>query len=600
MKQKKSILSYRPFLFLLATMLCLSACTKDKLDNKPIQTDVGYASASSIRMFNLSTSTDVTVNNIPLTARQTNGQNQGSTDIGLSIFPSGKWISGEDGGPFILPNSLLDKNGMAHFIIGSLDTIIVNDVEHPKDYYFMSNGHLRVVDRNNIQPVAAQNFKIRIVNLGSKLMGNILDLNGSVTLTYADGTVVDQRVSNIALGASSDYVELPYGAYQFKLFIAGGAGIDVTKQLADFPTTAYYDPCNPSFHPQQGINTRVRTFKPGGVYTILVSENFHSLFTDCPMGILPAGLYANSYRVLTEYNPGVNNTFARMHAVNAVPGKSISFTVDGKALGAQHPYIGQVAGSKAVPAEYEIYVQGKHHVVARDENGSLLAEDDLMLYPYDNYTIWLYNNKEGKPVLVFQPNDMTGTLYASAYHPNGAVIPDDGTNGAARLVQYPYALQSRFINLCSDMPYATFTSDHQLLLPAIGPNLQDSIRYFSAYVNMAPGALPSRNASVIYSIPNYSPASSGVPFGNTEKSYLPKLLRAFRSKPAPDAEVPGSLEASIAPLDVYGAFVANNSLYTFPQFKSPETGIYTVALVGRLSNGGNGNQAKLIVIKHNK
>lgn len=598
MKQKISNTSFRHLLFLLGAMVGLSACKKEKLDNKPIQTEVGYTSGSAIRLFNLSRSTDVTVNNIPLTARQTNGQNQGSTDIGLSLFPSGKWLSGEDGAPFTLPNNLLDKNGRAHFIIGSLDTTIVNDVEHPKDYYLMANGHLQVVERNNIQPGSSQNFKIRVINFGGKTLGNILDLNGPVTLTYADGSVVDQRLSNVALGSSSEFIELPYGAYQFKLFLANGSSIDLTKQLADVPTTAYYDACNPSFHPQQGINPRLRTFKPGGVYTIMVSENFHNLFTDCDR-VLPAGLFANSYRVLTEFNPGVNNTFARMQAVNAVPGKTISFTVDGKALGGQHPYIGQTAGAKAHQAEYQIYVQGKHHIVARDENGGVMAEADLTLYPYDNYTIWLYNNKEGKPAFVFQPNDMTGTLYASTYHPNGPVIPDDGTNGAARLVQYPYALQSRFINLCADLPYATFTNDHQLLLPAVSSNFQDSIRYFSAYVNMAPGALPSRNASVIYSLANYSPGSTGNPAAN-EKGNLPKLLRVFRSKPAPEAEIPGSLEPSIAPLDVYEAFVANNNLYSFPQFKSPETGVYTVALVGRLSNSGNGNQAKLIVIKHNK
>lgn len=597
MKQKISILSTGLLLFLLGSLLLLNACKKEKLDNKPVQTVVGNTSASAIRMFNLSTSTDVTVNNIPLTARQTNGQNQGSTDIGLSLFPSGKWFSGEDGAPFTLPNSLLDKNGKAHFIIGSLDTTIVNDVEHPKDYYLMIDGHLRVVDRNNIQPSAAQNFKIRIVNFGSNVRGNILDLNGSVTLTYADGTVVDQRLSNVTPGASSGYIELPYGAYQFKLFLTNGGSIDLTRQLADFPSPAYYDACNPSFHPQQGMNPRVRTFKPGGVYTIMVSENGHNLYTDCAK-VLPPSIFANSYRVLTESNPGVNNTFVRMHAVNAVPGKNILFSVDGKALGEKRPYIGQIAGSKAVPAEYQIYVQGKHHIVAKDDNGEMMAEADLMLYPYDNYTIWLYNNKDGKPALVFQPNDMTGTLYSSTYHPNGPVIPDDGTNGAARLIQYPYALQSRFINLCADLPYATFTNDHQLLLPAVS-NSQDSIRYFSAYVNMAPGALPLRNASVIYSLPNYSPGFAGNPAAN-EKGNLPKLLRVFRSKPAPQAEVPGSLEASIAPLDVYETFVANNSLYTFPQFKSPETGVYTVALVGRLSNAGNGNQAKLIVIKHNK
>lgn len=599
MKRIISILIPSHLLLLLVLMVGLNACKKEKLDNNPVKTEVGNTSASSIRMFNLATSTDVTVNNIPLTARQNNGQNQGSTDIGLSIFPSGKWLSGEDGAPFTLPNSLLDKNGKAHFIIGSLDTIIVNDVDHPKDYFLMADGHLRTIERNNVQPTSPKNFKIRIINLGSKALGDKLDLNGPVTLTYADGSIVHQRLSHIGPGSSSEYIELPYGAYQFKLFIANGTGIDVTKQLADVPTTAYYDPCNPAFHPQQGIDPRVRTFKPGGVYTIMVSENLHSLFNDCA-GAIPSGIYANSYRVLTEFNPGVNSTFARMQAINAVAGKTISFSVDGNALGAQSPYIGQIAEGKAYQPEYQIYVQGKHHVAAKDENGALLAEADLTLYPYDNYTIWLYNNKGGKPTLVFQPNDMTGTLYASTYHPNGVIIPDDGTNGAARLVQYPYALQTRFINLCADLPYVTFANDHQLLLPAIGPNLQDSVRYFSAYVNMAPGALPLRNASVIYSLPNYSPGSTGVPFGNTEKLYLPNIFRVFRSRPAPSAEVPGSLEPRVAPINLNEAFVANNSLYTFPQFKSPETGIYTVALIGQLPGSGNANAAKLIVIKHNK
>ncbi|MCC8409466.1 hypothetical protein LJ707_11030 [Mucilaginibacter sp. UR6-1] len=596
MKQKSPIIS-GSFLFLLGIVACLSACKKEKLDNTPLQTEVGNNSASAIRLFNLATSTDVTVNNIPLTARQNNGQNQGSTDIGLSLFPSGKWLSGEDGAPFVLPNNLLDKNGKAHFIIGTLDTTIVNNVENPRDYYLMANGHLRVVERNNTQPAASQNFKIRVINYGSQAFGNQLELDGPVTLTYADGSVVDQRLSNIAPGASSGYIELPYGAYQFKLFVASGGNIDVTKQLADVPTTPYYDPCNPSFHPQQGINPRVRTFKPGGVYTIMISENRHALYSDCAK-ILPPIIYANSYRVLTESNPGVNNTFARMQAINALPGKTISVSVDGKALGGTYPYIGQAAGTKAYQADYQIYVQGKHHIVARDEGGSLLAEADLTLYPYDNYTIWLYNNGEGKPELVFQPNDMTGTLYSSTYHPNGPIVPDDGTNGAARLIQYPYALQSRFINLCADVPFATFTNDHQLLLPAIGPNLQDSIRYFSAYVNMKPGALPLRNASVIYSLPNYSPASTGVPFGNTEKAYLPSLIRVFRSKPAPQAEVPGSVEQGVLPIQANQAFIANSNLYSFPQFKSPETGIYTVALVGRMAGSVNG--AKLMVIKHNK
>ncbi len=87
-------------------------------------------------------------------------------------------------------------------------------------------------------PAQAEYFKIRILN--SQQENDPLGLTGAVTLTYADGSPVHAKLSNIAPGATSEYVELPYGAYQFKLFATNGMSIDVTKQFSELPVQPDY------------------------------------------------------------------------------------------------------------------------------------------------------------------------------------------------------------------------------------------------------------------------------------------------------------------------------------------------------------------------
>jgi len=596
-------------LFLLA--LLASSCRKAKLDNSIPLLNVGNTTASSIRFFNYYGDADITVNNNPLTAYPIGNNNGGGTPLGLSVFPDGTWHSGDDASPFTLPNSLVDKDGNVRISIlprpatGAtaaplIDTIITNNIQHPQDFYLMPDGHFRTQNRDNIPSANPQNFKIRIINLPSTMDPINLGLIGPVSLTYADGSAVGSQLNNVQVGAASPYIEVPYGAYQFKLFIAGGGSIDLTKQLAESPLAPYYDPCNPTFHPQQGISPRVRTFQPGGVYSIVVTLKKQMLFTDCTKQ--SKFTFANSYRVITELDPGVNNTFARMQAVNALPGKQVTISVDGEPLGNQLPYIGLSEAGKAVQPEYKIYVRGNHHVTAKDQNGALLAEADLLLYPFDNYTIWAYNKPDGKPTILFEANDMTGTLYTSSYHPNTSIgtQPDDGTNGSPRRTQYNYALQSRFLNLCPDLPFATFTNDHQLFLPVTGFN-QDTIRYFSAYVNLAPGIMPVRNSSIIYSLQPSSPGDgSGGVDANTARQMVPALIRVAQSSPGKLPEVPGTILDGIAPVNMSENFIANAGLYSVPQFKFPETGVYTVALIGTLAGTSQGNKARLVVIKHNK
>lgn len=596
---------YHIILLVLITLFTVS-CKKEKLNNTiPLQ-NVGNQSGSSIRMFNFSGyNANLTVNNIALTAYK-NGNVSSGTALGLSLFPSGTWTAGDDGSPFTMPNSLLNKDGKARILLENaaaevtqlaVDTTLVNNVAHPQDYYLLLNGQFKVINRDNLPPSNPQNFKIRIINLGSST--DQYDLNGPVSLTYADGSQVDPALNNVALNAASGYVEIPYGTYQFKLFASAGAGIKANRQLTELPSIVHLDPCALNvIQPQEGISPRARTFKPGGVYSLVITPN-RMRFLDC--SLQNAFTIANSYRVVTEFDPGVNNTYARMQAVNAIPDKQVTIKIDGAALGGQLPYIGSVTGVEAQQSPYQIYVQGNHHIQAIDQSGAVLAESDLKLYPYDNYTIWAYNKPDGKPAVLFEANDMSGTIYNNVFIPGAAgtgEVPDDGTNGAPRRQQFNYALESRFLNLSPDLPYITFTNDHQLFLPVTGQVFKDTVRYFSAYVNLAPGVMPVNNSSIIYSLQPPSSAAVGV---YSEFSYLPKYIRAYQSKPGVLPLIPGTLLPDITPVDVLQTFVANQNLYSTPKYKFAETGIYTVALVGKSgATAQPSEKARIVVIKHNK
>ncbi|WP_142684939.1 DUF4397 domain-containing protein [Chitinophaga polysaccharea] len=599
------------FVALLLGSLLAGGCMKKKEDARIPFLDVTNTTASGIRMFNFASGvfdgTEVTISNVPLTSYKGQNNNTGSgTPLGLSLFPSGIWTSGDNGNPFSVPASLLDKEGKAHIVFSSLggsvllDTVIADDVVHPKDYYLLRDNSLKVLERDNIPSARAGYFKLRVINFGNPLPG-ILGLNGPVSLTYADGSLVDPLLSNIMPGSIGSYIELPFGAYQFKMFLANGSAVDVRKQLAEKPLYPYINSCDPSDIIQQGILPQLRTFKAGGVYSIVVTENYYkSLTCDKQSG----GAIVNGYRVITELSPAPNYVFARMQAVNAMPGKQVTISVDGHPLGGQLAYIGQTSPGKLVQPPGDMYVQGNHHVQVTDASGKELVNKNITLYPGDHYTIWACEQPDGRPGILFEANEMTGTLYTSSYHPDGpggGVIPDDGTNGGPRRTRYPYAWESRFLNLSPDLPYATFTNSYQLFLPAARAGFEDTMRYTAAYVNLPSCVQPLQDVSMIYSLPFIGPFQPDAVNGNSEISYFPRQIRVYQSVSGPAPEIPGAVIPDIIPLDTKQAFIANDNLYTDPRFKNPETGVYTVAVVGRTSKTAPAaEKARIIVIKHNK
>jgi hypothetical protein len=591
-------------LFLLS-MAFLGGCTKIKVNNSIPIVDVSNKSASSIRLFNLyDLNLEMAVNNVPLTAfGNTNGQTgNGGTVLGLSLFPNGSWANQVDGAPFYLPSILLDKNGKAEVYttpsgggvtIGGtpalMDTTLQDDPAHPTDYYMLNNGHWKPEPRSATPPIDPTHFKIRIINLGAAR--DTENIVGPVTAVYADGTHIDPRLEGVLTGQTTDYVELPYGSYEIKLFCSQGGAIDVTRQLTRLPGVPNYNPCVVTPQLQEAIFPGVVTFKPGAVYSIVVSQNQYEMF-DCSVQFHNPVLM-NSYRIITDVDPGTNATYARVQAVNALSGGAVTVTVDGRPLGSALSYIGSTPADVAQHADYFPFVSGSHRVEALDAGGALLASGMLTLYPFDNYTIWVYPMTEGKPALLFVSNDMTGSIYTSNYRPGGSETAiDDGTNGTPHRETYNPALESRFLNLSTDVPYLTFTADGQML-PTMGPQA-DTLRDPSAYANLMPGVLPVYNPDIIYSVGHYVRFYTASQNGG-ELGTVPALIRAYQSVPGPLPQLPGTWLPGIPPLDLQKAMVANPALYSAGQAPNAESGVYTMALVGKVSDGS----ARIVLIKHN-
>ena len=103
-------------------MLLCSACAKTKINALLQPSGAEVSTSSSIRLFNFyGLNMNITVNNVPLTSY---GEGTGTeTDIGLSLFPAGSWLSTDNGNPFFIPNSLIAKDRQVHVQISTSASI---------------------------------------------------------------------------------------------------------------------------------------------------------------------------------------------------------------------------------------------------------------------------------------------------------------------------------------------------------------------------------------------------------------------------------------------------------------------------------------------
>ncbi|WP_286859228.1 MULTISPECIES: hypothetical protein [Sphingobacterium] len=578
-------LSLLQVILLLVSIFVLS-CKRENLDYTfDYRPNPDAEKASNIRLVNLSENAQLIANGDSLTNFFVPPQRSGYippeelTPPGTRYFPK----DGRLGQSWTVPQDLFQTDGTVRlrttFVPIPNKTIASHDVEFtvhdsynaPKDYYLLINHESRVqkpdrlveVPRSVTAPARPDHFKIRIINFAKKLMPTsaMEDITGPITLAYADGTPVGNSTTKIASDTWSDYVELPYGTYQFKLLTDDG------RQIPAVGHTYYntIDRFNSTMEMGGGAISRmssgqtyapVQTFQPGGIYTIVVHPKEFTWTT----GTDDIRELQNGFQIIADISEPLNRTYAQIQLANAITGQDLVLQTKGQVTAA-------TGYGKA--SNYLRVVGGQQHIVIETASGQALAAIDTELQPGQNYTAWLYMDQDKKAKALVAANNLAGTVYTGK---EGA-----GNNATIDRVRSSYMFNFRFLNFCAALPYATFTNGEGR---PFGTGSMDS------GVNMAPGVLNILQpyTSLLYSASN----DVGGPY----------QLMAYSSLPT---RIPGDWLEQVKPLSSM-QLVANPKLYTAVGRKVPlhEPGVYSIAVIGDLKSTSETGNAKFMVVKHTK
>ncbi|PUZ21846.1 hypothetical protein DCC81_24990 [Chitinophaga parva] len=560
----------------------LGACKKQKADYRYVEPDQPQVlTGSTVRLQNLGRAgTELVINGDTLTSMIPPSLE--GLYLADNTRPTAYFTNGRLGSSYTIPQRFIGADGTARLTIGSLGNAqpepllytksftIKEDVSHPTDYYnvlfgdatvdIMSTDSLFTLQRSISPPNNPQHFKVRLLNLSSSpAKGNV---QGNMSLVFADGTTVSSTTSNIAPGKASEYVEVPYGAYQFKVQDAAGhivpavpTGFDESKTInvnngnMSITTAASAVPIEPGF-----TCAPLHTFQPGGVYTILVSVN--GSFNYYPSGSnVSSPTVFNAFRIITDITEPLNVTYGHVQAVNALPNSQLNVSIDGAVISNS-----SLEYTKA--SAYQTLITGKHTLKVQDVKSNTMVDTSFQLTGSDNYSIWVFPGAGGKAVVKMVANNLSGKFY---YNENNA--GDDGTYD-----QYTTAMPFwiRFLNLSTDVPEVTFTQANGQ--PFLG--VTNRVSTLPASQHLAQGAVVNIDPYVMLS-----------------PSYGASQILAYASRPN---VTPGNWLQAVPALKGTD-FIARPALYPGqqPQF---ETGVYTVALVGSLKD----QSAKMIIIKHNQ
>lgn len=562
----KNINKYLLFFLMLTTLACKKSKTDFEYDNR-IVTDTRKNSA--VRIVNLAGYNQVQVNGDTLT----NYVIREPKDPLANMYPGTTYFPGNGrlGDTWNIPQGLLN-NGKATVLVEiklyqrsplPLALEVQEDLLQPADYYLLPTERMSgvtgqpdfvKVPRSVSAPANPSSFKVRILNLSGKVLPveRMEDLTGPMSLAWADGTTISPKTNNILPGQYSEYVELPYTTAQLKVLTPNGiqvpgAGPEVldpttSTWLSAFKTNLTYGP--------------VKTFAPGGIYTVVIAaREFNVPYSNGGPGELVSG-YQNAYRIINDISEPLNLTYARVQAVNAVPGTSgMNILVNGKNLGTGIAYTGHT--------DYENLIIGQYNIEVKDASGTVLAATTLKLDPNTNFTLWVHPDANGKTTISPVANDLSATFIS----PGG----DDASSSRVRQ-EYPFSI--RFLNLCPDVPYLTLTTNNaQAFSSLYGFNS-------GAVNNLRPGIFPTE-----------------APYIRPLQEAKPYQMMAFRSSPG---IVPGTWANDI-PVLTGQDLIARPALYIRGELPNHEPGFYTIALVGSTNpSAPSAGKAKMIVVKHSK
>lgn len=574
MKKLKKYIQQLPLLLGFLMLLSLAACKKAKQDfeyDNRLITDA--RKSSSLRIINLGGYSQVEMDGEKLTSTKY----LLPTDPIGTVLPGTKYFpenGGQLGSTWNVPQSLL-KNGRARFFTAMggpnspTDQLTIDLQEDPAqsmDYYLLATERVSAgepkylrIPREVSSPSDPAKFKIRVLNLSSTVeLSDMENLVGPMSLAWADGTPVSTKTNNILPGQYSDYIELPYTTAQLKILTPEGIQVPGTTRMLIFPATSTLTSVR-GWPPEDTRLTfsAFKSFAPGGIYTIVIAPySFKIPYLNGNPGEEVSN-YQNAIRIMNDISEPVNITYARVQAVNALPGADgVKITMNGSVLGNALAYTGHT--------DYQNYVTGTYTIEAKDIAGNVLASNQLMLDANTNFTLWLHPDANGKAAISAVANDLSRVI-------PGTTATDDATYVRNKL-DYPFSI--RFLNLCPDLPYVTFTKDNgQSFLHPFNKNP-------TAVNNLKPGVFPTE-----------------APYIQIDADHIPYKIMAFRSAPG---IVPGNWASDI-PVLTGQDLIARPALYVRGDLPNHEPGIYTIALVGStIASAPADQKAKMIILKHTK
>lgn len=578
-----SLSVFRTFLHCTFCFLLFNSCDKEKInftyDNTPETVE-----SSTVRIVNLAGYVHVVGNGDTLT-------NTEETGAPTPYFTR----NGVLGETWNVPKALFE-DGRASFVMIDDDENAVNfSIADPGsqaiDYYTIrpegtGQPWAVPVPRDETKPSKPDHFKIRIVNLTKTMpplatpgyTGPLEHLALPITLAYADGTPVSPLTTNItAAQRVSEYIEVPYGTYQFKVLTADGRQISATAHGVNAPGVRLLDPPTSRITvPQTAADITgltyapIETYQPGGVYTLVVSP-FYFMYHIPPYDFTYAYAYQNQFKIVTDAPPPTNHSYAKIQCVNGQPGSRILFRINGERFPSVAE-MGDATDYRVLPAPSTCWVE------AVGTRGDVIAQLEYPLQPGQNFSFWLWQNDEGVSELLPVSNDLSTEFYVARFADNGEV----------NRFEYTMFMGTRYLNLCPDIPYASFTIN----------NGQD-MRNYGVLLAFGAGHWVVHPDGTMYNLqPGIQPVDIPYSRWRTDFSVLFEWM-IYRSKPG----ITPGVWAEDIPTFTSTELVARPELYAnvgrgIPTF---EPGIYTLAVVGRTGTGvASESEARIIAVKHNR
>ncbi|NLR64201.1 DUF4397 domain-containing protein [Chitinophaga varians] len=566
---------------LLAGTSVITSCKKDKLDHfydNRINNDT--RTNSGVRIVNLAGFNQLIANGDTLTNYVVLPVNEDK-----SRYPATKFFpdKGRLGGTWWVPRQFIQAGGKAHMkieaislnpFVATTEFDVQEDYNQPADYYVTRNNlyttgnipEVLRVPRSVEAPSRPDHFKIRILNLSGDIKrpeSGQEKILGPLSLAFADGTLVNAKSSHVNVGEYSEYVEVPYGTYQFRVLTAAGTQVTATggprEEFVDLvdPATSTVTKTVTSPVPRPvSVNLTyapIRTFQPGGIYTIVVSTQELPYKLNNGSTGDESTFYQNAFQIIADIVDPTNTTYGRLQAVNALPGAgALQLKVNGIKVGDNIAY--------ANAGEYTNVVTGTTAIEVTDATGKVLATAQKRVDPGGNYTAWVYGDAKGTPQIVIAANNLSGSIPR---------IEKDGQDGSLWWTQYKYPFQFRFYNFCPDFANVNFTGING---QAIGRNGVSS--------NLKPGIIPDDAANAVLMM-----------------AADPYEIMVFQANPG---VFPGTWITRV-PVIKSADLIARKELYVRGGLPDQEPGYYSIALIGKDgANTPEGSKAKMIIVKHNR